>query len=65
MRAPTSRRTLQLAKLIHGRNQILFPMARYRAYATAKEVKDFDVVIVGGGPVGLALTCALGMFTLL
>lgn len=65
MQASTRRATSRLIKLLDGINKKPFRMAGYRAYATVKEVKDFDIVVVGGGPVGLALTCALGMFELL
>ena len=35
-----------------------------RSYSTGHELEDRDVVIVGGGPAGLALASALGMLRL-
>lgn len=39
--------------------------SRLRSYATGHDPEDRDVVIVGGGPAGLALASALGMLIVL
>lgn len=41
----------------------LFAHKRRRLYSTSAQAEEFDVVIVGGGPAGLALASALGEYS--